>query len=332
MGRRVVFAVLLLSFAAAALYFLSRENRQLRRETRFMMGTQVTLTFRAPPLDAERIAREAFEKAEMVDRDMGRRPGSELTALNQAGGGTPGPELRKVIDSSLRWALASGGAFDPTVAELIDLWAVEKGPHPPPSQEQTAKALSRTGHEKVRPSPDGKSFDFGGTRLDLGAIAKGHAVNLVAESLRSNGVKDFLVDAGGDIFVSGSKGGKPWKVGLADPRDPGALIMVFNPEEGAVVTSGDYERYFEWEGVRYGHVLDPKTGRPATGVASVTVWAANANDADAMATSLMVLGPEKGLRLIAEHPPAEALLIDCEGKIHKSPGFGRVMPRDVEER
>lgn len=330
MRRRLVFAILLVSFAGAALYFLSQANRQLRRETRFMMGTQMTVTMVAPALDAERIAREAFAKAEMVDREMGRRPGSELTVLNDEGKGTTGPHLSKVIEAALKWASGSEGAFDPTLAALIDLWAVEKGPHPPPAQKEIEETLKLTGYEKVSRTPDGKGFVLGGVKLDLGAIAKGYAVDLAAESLKNDGVSDFLIDAGGDLYISGTKKGKPWKVGLADPREPGLLIMTFNPKEGAVVTSGDYERYFEWEGVRYGHVLDPETGRPAKGAASVTVWAKNAADADALATALMVLGPEKGLELVAKHAPAEALMIDREGKIHKSPGFDAVMPRSAE--
>ncbi len=297
-------------------------------ETRFLMDTLVSVTLGGTDrADAPARLRAAFGALEAVDRAMAREDGTPLWALNRAGGGPLDPAVAEVVTASLAWARRTDGAFDPTVAPLIDLWDVLAGPHPPPSDEQIAVALGRVGWERVRfvPGPP-QRVALDGTALDLGAIAKGYALDRAAAALRAAGAADFIVNAGGDLVVAGSKGDRPWRVGIQHPRAPDRFLRVVEPRPGALVTSGDYERFYEWEGERIHHILDPRTGRPAPGCRSVTVWAARAIDADALATAVFVLGPDAGLSLLERTAGAEGLVVDAAGRVRETVGFGRVAP------
>ena len=231
-----------------------------------------------------------------------------------------------MLAAALDWSRRTGGAFDPTTAALLDLWDILSGPHPPPSPEQLAAARQEVGWRRLVLSADHRRVDLGGTALDLGGIAKGYAIDRAAQALRRSGVRDFLVNAGGDLFVAGSKGGDPWRVGIQHPRSPEELLQVVSPVDGALVTSGDYERSFTWEGTLYHHILDPRSGEPARDCQSVTVWAATAIDADALATAVFVLGPAEGLALVEGQPDAEALVVTAAGEVRESSGFRRVVP------
>ena len=317
----------LLAGAAALAYFLGNTPSSARVETRFLMDTLVTLTvWGAQDDEARRAVSAAFEALEAVDREMAGVPGTPLWDLNQAGHGVLSPRMADVLTASIRWARRTGGTFDPTVAPLLDLWDIPAGPHSPPSADAVASALVRVGWQRVSWDAAGRRVELGGTSLDFGGIAKGYALDRAAEALRGAGVRDFIVDAGGDLFVSGAKGKDRWRVGVQHPRDHDRLLRVVTPQEGAFVTSGDYERFFEWEGRRFHHILDPRSGYPASGCRSVTVWAPTALDADALATALFVLGPELGLALLKDVPQAEALFVDSEGRVVETDGFSRVAP------
>jgi thiamine biosynthesis lipoprotein len=174
--------------------------------------------------------------------------------------------------------------------------------------------------------------NLNGTALDLGGIAKGFAVDRAAGALRAAGADNFVVNAGGDLRVSGTKNGKPWRIGIQDPRAPDRLLRVVTPREGAFVTSGDYERYFLWEGERYHHILDPRTGRPARGCRSVTVWTRHGIDADALATAAFVLGPAEGLALLERLEEVEGLVVDDAGGELATSGFAAVAPEVPSSR
>ncbi|MDW7711861.1 MAG: FAD:protein FMN transferase, partial [Deferrisomatales bacterium] len=172
--------------------------------------------------------------------------------------------------------------------------------------------------ERLAWEPEGHRLDLGGAALDLGGIAKGYGVDRAVAALRGRGARDFIVDAGGDLFVAGAKGPSAWRVGIQHPREPGSFLRVVSPSEGALVTSGDYERA--------AHVFDPRTGRPARGCQAVTVWAPDALTADALATAVFVLGPEEGLALLEAEPEAEGLVVGAEGSVGETSGFRRRVP------
>lgn len=296
-------------------------------ETRWLMGTQAAITISGLSEEKARTAAQAaFAHMERVDAMMARRPGTPLDELNTKGEGTVSRELLEVLTSGLAWAQKSGGAFDPTVGALVDLWAVESGPHPPPPQVAVDAAKARAGWRKAAADAATMRVDTGGTILELGGIAKGYAIDLAASELARSGAEGFIVDVGGDLALAGARNDINWRVGLQNPREPASLYKVLTPKAGAIVTSGDYERYFEWAGERYSHIIDPSTGIPAKKVRSATVWAKKAMDADALATAVCVMGAEEGLKLVAANPPAQALVIDHEGKVWESPGFPLAAP------
>ena len=153
--------------------------------------------------------------------------------------------------------------------------------------------------------------------LDLGAIAKGWAVDRAMEKLMARGIRNAIIDAGGDLRIIGARPGKDfWRIGVQHPRDPGALLLTFDLKDTAIVTSGDYERFFMAEGVRYHHILDPSTGQPARGCQSVTVLAPTAAEADACATAAFVLGPSKGLAFLRARPGVRGVIVGADGELH----------------
>ncbi|PLX41582.1 MAG: hypothetical protein C0608_05225 [Deltaproteobacteria bacterium] len=296
-------------------------------ETSFLMDTLITITVSGVAEEtAQRSVSEAFDKMRSVDEEMGRRDGTALDRLNKSGGGDLSQTMAAVIASAISWAEASGGAFDPTVAPLLDLWRVKDGPHPPPSGENLSGAVEKTGYKALVLASDGKSIELNGRMLDLGGVAKGYAIDLAVKALKKAGVENFIVNAGGDLYVSGMKGERPWRVGIAHPRSPGELFAIVEPSDSAMVTSGDYERYFMWEEKRYHHIIDPKTGYPAGGVSSVTVTARSAMDADALATAVFILGEERGIAFLEGIDGAEGMVINASGDAMKSSGFNRAAP------
>ncbi len=325
MSRIVRWTLPLLALGLVVAYASARRPAKPVTETRFLMDTLVTVTVAGmPEADARASASAAFDAMEAVDREMARREGTPLWELNRSGGGPVGPATREVLDAALAWARRTRGAFDPTVGRLMDLWDIPSGPHPPPPPDDVDVALAHVGWDRVRLGPAGA--DLGGTEVDLGGIAKGYAIDRAAEALRARGARGFIVNAGGDLYVAGSRGDRPWMIGIQHPRDPREFLRVVSPMEGALVTSGDYERFYMWQGERIHHILDPRTGYPARGCRSVTVWAPTAADADALATAAFVLGPEDGLALLERQPGVEGLLVGSDGAVVETPGFSRVAP------
>jgi thiamine biosynthesis lipoprotein len=301
----------LLLVLAAALAGLAACRPGLYRETRPSMSTYLTVIVpgRRPP-DWEPLFALADRAAARFDY---RRPESALYRLNGGGSARLEPELSALLAAGLEIAAASGGAFDPTLLPLTELWGFDAGGRLPDAAE-IAAARARTGYRALQLGPEGELSLPPGFGVDLGGIAKGAVVDLLASELLAAGQSDFLIEAGGDILISGLKpGGKPWVVAIRHPRSSDGLVGTLRlggaGKRTAVVTSGDYERYFEQEGVRYHHILDPATGAPARGLVSVTVIAPTCAEADGLATAAFVLGPQAGLRLLEEREGVEGLAI-----------------------
>ena len=239
------------------------------------------------------------------------KKGSELSRLNRQAGVAPfviSADMQRVLSLSRRWHRVSGGAFDPSVVPLIDLWkrAGESGRSPTADEVDAARGLVGLDHVSMV-SGDRILFATEGMGLDLGAIAKGLIVDAAVDLLRQRGVKKGLVEGGGDAYAFG---GGTFRFGIQDPEVKDALIGTIEVNEGAVVSSGDYERYMVIGDKRYSHIVDPRTGYPAdTGLVSATVVGGSAADADALATALMVLGLEKGVELLGRLGGVGAVLI-----------------------
>lgn len=232
-------------------------------------------------------------------------PDSDLSRFNAAAAGTQHPvpaQLQAVLKAALALAEDSGGAFDPTVGPLVELWGF--GPGRPrqaaPAPAEIEALRSRIGWQRVQ-FEGGGLIQPGGLSLDLSAIAKGYAVDRIAEALRAAGYVDLLIEVGGELRAHGQHpNGRPWRVGLEGPSVEGAATGIVLSDQ-AVATSGDYRQFFEQDGRRYSHMIDPRSGQPiAQAGIAVSVVHASCMQADGLATTLSVLGPEQGFEWASE--------------------------------
>nr|WP_281273117.1 FAD:protein FMN transferase [Desulfosoma caldarium] len=297
------------------------------------MGTVVSMAV------VSQDAHQAYEALEAAFEEMARleammsvfREDSELSRVNREASRHPvtvSPELYRVIELSLHISQITQGAFDITVGPLMNLWPFDKNEKKLPSSQAIQEALSRVGYHHVVLSSKDRSvfFSVPGMVLDLGGIAKGFAIDQAVNVLKGRGIAAALVNAGGDILAYGTKpDGQPWRVGLQHPRNSQDLLTVLTMSDQAMVTSGDYERYFLVDGKRYSHIVDPRSGFTARATASVTVMADSAAFADGLATGILVLGPEDGMAVVESLPGVHALIM-TEGSdkalvLHVSEGF-----------
>lgn len=307
----------------------SKELRVVQRSLA-AMGTLFEITV-APSGEDEAVdeaIEEAFAEVRRVEDLMTVwRPGAPLVRVNDAAGGPPVPvpdELLALMEEARRISERTNGKFDVSFAGVGSLWDF-KAEHPvvPPREEiERLKGLVDFRSILIDRAKGTLGLARKGMRVGLGAIAKGYGVDKASAVLRSRGYENFIVYGGGDLFVSGSKGGHPWKVGIQDPRDRARNFgSVELRDSQAIVTSGDYEKFFIAGGKRYHHIIDPATGYPAEGTVSVTVIAPSATLADGLATGLFVIGVEKAMALVEADPDLEALIVDDALKVHVSSGL-----------
>lgn len=274
--------------------------------------------------DAGRLQKLVDERLAEVNRQMSTYdPGSELSRFNASDSGDwfpVSPETASVVASALELAEASGGAFDPTVGPLVNLWGFgpDKRRKAPPTDDEIAAAKERVGYKSVeaQTEPPALRKSKPGVYVDLSAIAKGHGVDAVCELLAAEGVEAMMVEIGGEVRAQGEKpGGKPWRIGVqkANAAPETTLQGVVALRDKALATSGDYYNFFEADGVRYSHTIDPKTGRPVTHpLATATVLADTCRDADGVATTLLVLGPGAGYDWAVQNDVAALLVSRTE--------------------
>jgi len=292
-------------------FFLISCRASLYKETHLSMSTLLTVLVSGT---AEPDWRELYSRIENEAALFDHRlTGSPLKELNEGGSPELPVKLVKVLRLAMKIAEQSDGAFDPTILPLISLWNFDSGGELP-HEEEILAARNMVDYRRVKIDAQGAVELPPGWGFDLGGIAKGAVVDQIADYLKEEGYEDFLIDAGGDILVSGLKRGKePWSIGIRHPRSRDKLIGFLHlgraGETRAVVTSGDYERYFEYGGKRYHHILDPSSGYPADNSIAVTVIAPTCARADALATAAFVLGPDQGLELLEGLPGVEGMVI-----------------------
>ncbi|MEO5349636.1 MAG: FAD:protein FMN transferase [Magnetococcus sp. YQC-3] len=312
------------------------QGPQILTTTRMLMGTLVTITVADLPRNqGEQAMQHAFAEMARVEELMSaHRPTSEVSRINQVSRETWIPisaELGQLLQRGLAMSRLSGGAFAMDLQPLTTLWGFssDRAVSKPPPQEavqQWLQGYPQTEAIELRTSEEsGYAIRLASASvgLDLGGIAKGHAIDRAVAVLRQEGVRNAIVDAGGDLRVLGSKGGKPWRIGIQHPRQPDQVAAISLLQgDLSMATSGDYERFFIHEGTRYHHIMNPATGLSAhSGLSSVTVQNRNGMIIDGLSTAIFVLGAEKGLALLAHFPGCEALLITEEGKPVRTPGF-----------
>jgi thiamine biosynthesis lipoprotein len=285
----------------------------------FAMDTLITVTVYGP--DAVGRGRAALGEFRRVERLLSAfLAESEVGRVNAAAGRKPVRVSRETLDLvalSLKYAALSDGKFDPTVGPLVRLWGIGTGRTAPPAPAEVAAARRLVDYRRVVVDQAGSRLYLpqAGMALDLGGVAKGYAAQRAADLLRREGVRSALVDAGGNIVALGTRpDGRPWRVAVRHPRRPRAVLGILSVVDRAVVTSGDYERYFESGGRRYHHLLDPATGYPAAGFQSATVVGASSTLADIASTAVFVLGPGKGPAFARQHGLA-TLVVDGAGRV-----------------
>jgi FAD:protein FMN transferase len=297
------------------------------------MATRVVVLLEAGD-QVDKNAGRVFKVFEYIDRTMSEwKDTSPLSQVNQQAGEAPvalDPSLIAILGRSILIAERTSGAFDPTWAALWGLWDFRSASPKPPNDKKIEAAISAVDYRKLRVDSDAGTAQLleRDMIVGLGGIAKGYALDCSAEELRSHGIANFLISAGGQVYASGLHEGRPWRVGIRDPRgseqDFFALLEV---ADKSVSTSGDYERFFVEDGIRYHHILDPRTGRPARGLRSATVVSSDATLADALSTALMVLGSEEGLALATRWEGVEAVLVDQRGAVLVTPGLEETLIR-----
>lgn len=280
---------------------------------RYVMGTLWTVEAEGP--GAEEAVEAAFAEIRRLDESLSTyKPQSELSRVNRDGGRDWVPvsdETRMLVTKALALARETDGAFDPTVGPLVELWGFKHQDYKVPEAAEIAAARARVGYHlvRVREKPAAVRFDKPGMALDLGATAKGYAVDRAIAGLKAAGLSAGRVDAGGNQGVFGPPG-RVWRFGVKHPREEGEVVGTV-AHTGGIATAGDAERGFWQGGVRFGHILDPRTGRPAGGMLSVTVVAPTAEEADALDTPLYVMGVRGGMAWLQGRPGVAALFVEA---------------------
>ncbi|MDD2736416.1 MAG: FAD:protein FMN transferase [Desulfuromonadaceae bacterium] len=314
MNRRgpVLLIALLLLTALLASFLYGRRSREYTSD-QFLMDTLISIkVYGSDPENLRMAVNAAYTEmhriAELADSfphpGTAAFAGSDVCRINQQAGIAPvpvNPDTLAMLQLAKKYCELSGGAFDVTIGPLMDLWGFGKIPHIPPPEEIRA-ALALVGNQDLL-LDEIKQTAFlrrRGMKLDLGAIAKGYATEKALQSLKKSGIRKALIDAGGNIRVLGrNPHNSPWRIGIKDPRKSDGIVAILSLEDAAAVTSGDYYRFFEVDGKRYHHILDPRTGYPAVENMAVTAISSDAGIADVLSTVFFVLPAETALKTAA---------------------------------
>lgn len=295
-------------------------------DARPLMGTEVSVyLWSGDAGPGQQAIEEVFSEAERIDRLMSTyKEDSEISKINRSAGAGPvvaSEELFKLVQRSLDISVLTLGAFDITfdsVGQHYDFRSRQR-----PDSETVAAEREHIDYRYVQLDGAANTIVFlkEGVRINLGGIAKGYVVGRGVDILRRHGIKNAIVTAGGDSRLLGDRRGRPWMVGIRDPRIEGEVAISVPLADEAISTSGDYERYFEEDGTRYHHIIQPATGAPAGGMRSATVIGPDAVITDALSTSVFVMGVDRGLTLIGTLPDYESIVIDADGRVFYSDGL-----------
>ena len=320
-------ALLCSSVAGCAMVSHGHESVVVIR-AQMQMGTVVKITAVARNESlAQAAATAGFAEIHRLEELLSTwTPTSELSRVNSSAGGMPisvSPETMTVVQGALQVAEMTGGGFNIAIGPVVDAWNVNEGRRIPTEPE--LKALRplldlKAVHVDVRKRTI--YLEKTGMRIDVGGIGKGYAADQAVMAMKKAGALAGVVALSGDIKTFGRlPGGRKFPVGIQHPRKEGEVLAFIDLEDEAISTAGDYERFFERDGVRYHHILDPKTLQPARDCQAVTVIAREGIWADGLDTGIFVMGVESGMRLVESLPGVEAIIVDREGMVHVSSGL-----------
>ena len=306
---------------------LERAGLHRVRQTRTQLGTLVTISAVHTDAEAARtMVAGTFDEIERLESLLSRhRVGTPVWNLNDAGVvRAPPPEVLEVVRKGLDYSVLTDGAFDITVAPLLNLYSAsfsQQGVAPP--REEVLRALALVGSRHVRVSDREIAFEKAGMAVTLDGIAKGYIVDRAVEVLRKRGATRVLVNAGGDMASAGeSLEGEAWRIGLQDPRVPDGSLGVLRLSGESVATSGDYVQYLTAD-MSLHHIVDPRTGSSPTHTSGVSVVAPSAMAADALSTATLVLGPREGMELLDRLDGIEGMIVTKDQTVLRSRGLGR---------
>jgi thiamine biosynthesis lipoprotein len=326
-------AVLLCTLLCAQVRADSRaaDPNHLIKRSKSVMGTLVHISIWH---DNDKLAAAAindvFDEFERLDKLMTSWTDDSVVARINATAGTRkwakvDEETLLVTNKALEVSRLTGGAFDITVGAFHNLWKFGSNKDGTiPSDADVAERAKLIGYKGIKVNKKKKAIRLKnkGMKITLGGIAKGYAVDRAVAILQKADFPDFIIQAGGDLYVSGKKGSRQWIVGIRDPRgDRATPFAITAIQDMTFSTSGDYERSLIKDGVRYHHILDPTTGKPAMKCRSVTVMAKDAITADGLSTALFVMGVDKGMKLVEKLDDVEAVFVDSENQVHTSSGL-----------
>ena len=297
----------------------------LKREEA-VMGTAIVVELWCERQAAGEAAITAvMDEMHRIDRTMSpHKEDSELSRINRGAGAGPVPvsaEMARLIVRAAEFSALSGGAFDITYAAVGQLYDYRNRVRP--GDDELARARAAVGWRNLLLDSQAGTVRFArpGMRIDLGGFAKGHAVDNATAILRRRGIAHAMVSAGGDSRVIGDRRGRPWTIGVRDPRRPGELAAMLPLEDVSISTSGDYERYFDADGTRFHHLIDPATGKSPRGIQSVTILADDGLTCEALSKIVFVLGVERGMALVESQSGVDAVVVDAAGALHFSSGL-----------
>jgi len=291
-------------------------RESIHQVSRPQLGTIINLTIIADDTTAARASSAAFDEIERIEKLMSpvSREGDvwRINTSAQFSPVTVSADTFLVLDAAQGVSRESGGAFDVSFASLAQLWNYKSEHFLPPREVAVRSMLPLVDYRNIILDASKRTIFFRrrGMKIGLGGIAKGYAVRRAMEVLKEKGVRNAIVEEGGDLLVVGSKYGKPWVTGLRHPREPELLLAIAMPDGESVATSGDYERFAEYQGKRYHHIIDPRTGYPAETLASVSVLCNDPMLADVWATALFVMGRDAALKVLEKKRDISVILVD----------------------
>jgi thiamine biosynthesis lipoprotein len=326
--------LLLLLLTALTLAATPAQAAWLSRGVDGIMGTRIFVELWAEDKDkqhGEQAIDAVMDEMRHIDETMSvYKPTSEVSRVNDLAAQQPvkiSPELFKLLTTALEYSRITEGAFDITYASVGYMYDFRERKRPTEQQIQAALPAVNYRHVLLDAATSTVRFSQPGVRIDLGGIAKGYSVDCGIEILRARGFTHALVNAGGDSRVLGDRFGKPWIIGIRHPDHPDQVITRVPLTDAAFSTSGDYERYFDEDGVRYHHIIDPHTGHSASKVRSATVIAPTATRTDGLSKTAFVLGPEEAMRIYNQLDDVDAILVTPDGRILYSKGLEPAGPQ-----
>jgi len=318
------------------IFFISGCGKKEYSKVEFLMDTVVEIkVYHKRKAEAEKAINSSMEEMKRVEQKMSCFfSGSEVSRINKDAfleekkgsllveGWIPiSDELFSLLEESVLLSKLTKGCFDITIYPLWKIWKFEGENIEVPGKGKIERVLKLVAYKNMILQNGKISFAKKGMGIDLGGIAKGYAVDAAIKVLKDKNINSAIVNAGGDMYVLGRKQGKSWRIGIRHPRREGEILGTIEVEDKAIVTSGDYERFFFSGGKKYHHIINPKTGYPADECQSVTIVAKEATFADGLATGIFILGPKEGMALIENLEGVEGVIVNKEGDVSVSSGL-----------